>query len=295
MGRKCKTYYVKSLNKELNIKELSKISGLESYVIYDRIHKLGWDVETAIKQPKQVLKYKVKNINSISNNITPNLENKIDDFISKDNKNLISPDYICYDLDNIPGVVKFVDCNGWYGQEGKVTPFKSHPNRYPKRWAFYVSLVGIAKMLNGYLYIINYDSMDDSEYRILKVSDYKENEISKYFTFDLKFCDYLVIEEDLKLNRDEFNEWVNRIDIINKQHKNNKYNKYRKLSNKLNNSIPSYYRDPKPSMDHLGTPYESFNKMCKAWNMNASTVQQRLNNGWSMEEALTIQARQRRA
>ena len=35
--------------------------------------------------------------------------------------------------------------------------------------------------------------------------------------------------------------------------------------------------------------------MCKAWNMNASTVQQRLNNGWSMEEALTIQARQRRA
>lgn len=42
-----------------------------------------------------------------------------------------------------------------------------------------------------------------------------------------------------------------------------------------------------PCTDHLGNKYKSFNEMCKAYNMQAHTVEQRLSKGFLLEDALT--------
>lgn len=39
--------------------------------------------------------------------------------------------------------------------------------------------------------------------------------------------------------------------------------------------------------DHLGNKFDSFLKMCQFYNKNCSTVKNRLNKGWSLEDALT--------
>ena len=303
MGRTYKKYYLKSVNKHLTINELSEISGLDKHVIYDRIHRYKWDVDSAVRIPKhgRINKTNINNI-STSNNIirVDNMniqDNMINSFFNKNNVNLIQPDYVGYDINNIFYIIKFVDCNNMYGQEGKITPFKSHPNRYPKRWSLFVPLIDIAKSMNGYLYIINYDSNEDKEYRILKVNGYKLDQISNYLKFDLKYCEYLNIIEDLKLDKNGFYNWLNYINEISKQRKNNRYKQLNQSvkfhnNNKLFN-IPPYFKEPIKSKDHLGNVYYSFNEMCRNYNMNATTVKQRLEKGWSIEEALTIQSRQK--
>ncbi len=42
----------------------------------------------------------------------------------------------------------------------------------------------------------------------------------------------------------------------------------------------------KKSVDHKGNEYPSFNKMCKQYDQCASVVRSRLDNGWSLQEAL---------
>lgn len=42
----------------------------------------------------------------------------------------------------------------------------------------------------------------------------------------------------------------------------------------------------KLSIDHTGTPHDSFSNMCKAWGKNTSTVRSRLKRGISLSEAL---------
>lgn len=43
--------------------------------------------------------------------------------------------------------------------------------------------------------------------------------------------------------------------------------------------------------DHLENEYESIIEMAKQWKINASTLNQRLNNGWGLEKALTTPTR----
>lgn len=43
----------------------------------------------------------------------------------------------------------------------------------------------------------------------------------------------------------------------------------------------------KESIDHLNNVYPSFKEMCKAYDIKEVTVRYRLNNGWSLERALT--------
>lgn len=280
MGRKCKTYYVESLDKHLTIKELESISGISASKIYDRIHKLGWDVEEALYKTRK------KANTSTTTNIDDDID-YIDSFINKQTKSFCNLDYIVFDKNITPVVIKFIDV-----KENGVTPFESHPYRYPTAWYMFTLLTKVAKDLGGYLYIINYNSADDSEYRILKVVDYNKNKISQHLTKKLTYCEYLTIEEDLCLNKKEFNNWVKNLDSINRTIRNKQY---RILESNSTTSYgrPSYYKEAIPSKDHLGNKFYSFNAMCKKYNMKETTVRERLKRGWSMERALTEKPKQR--
>lgn len=48
------------------------------------------------------------------------------------------------------------------------------------------------------------------------------------------------------------------------------------------------------SVDHLGNKYPSFKAMCKAYKKSPNTVNLRLNNGWSLELALTAKQLRRK-
>ena len=41
-------------------------------------------------------------------------------------------------------------------------------------------------------------------------------------------------------------------------------------------------------IDHVGNRYKSFKDMCDAWQKNSHLVRNRLNYGWSLQDALTI-------
>lgn len=297
MSRTCKTYYVESLGKSLTLKELEKYSGIPKKVIYERLYKCNWDIESAIKVPKKIVKKKLNNINAINAPTTTEyiddktIDKNIDDFLFKRTKYLCSVDYEGYDENGDFCFIKLIDTSDEKVKAKGVTPFNSHPHRYPKAWAMFIPLIDLAKERNGYLYIINYDSKNNSEYRILKVIDYLPNMISSYLIYEPESCGYLKIEDNnIRLNKYEFNKWIETFIASNKPYKNGLYKKFR-----TNNGKPSYYKDPKPSKDHLGKTYDSFNKMCKAYNMNPTTVKQRMERGWTTEEALTIQAGQKRA
>lgn len=300
MGRTCKTYYVESLNNYFTLKELEKVSGIPKRVIYERIHKYNWNIESAIKTPKKStskIDVKIKT-NTVTTNNTTNTTNNsykysdkemsenIDNFLFKGTTNICSLDYVSYcDLDYNPCIIKLIDTSDKKTKAKGVTPFNSHPHRYAKAWPMFKILVDLAKAWGGYLYVINYDSKDDSEYKIIKIKDYIIDKISEIVTYDHESYPYLIYESK-NLNKEEFNDWVIKFNEINRQYKNNEY-KALKKSIKKSNGLPLYYKEPKPSTDHLGNKYDSFNKMCKAYNMNSTTVRQRLNNGWSIERALT--------
>ena len=284
MSRKYKTYYVKSLDKELNIKELETISGISASTLYDRINKLGWDIEKALSQPANSKTYTVKTNSSTITGI-----NYIDEFINKTTTSFCNLEYIVFDKTSTPVIVKFIDV-----KENHVTPFESHPHRYPSAWYMFTQLVDFSKLLGGYVYVINYNSADDSEYRILKVVNYRSNKISQHIKHKLNYCEYLVIEEDLCLNKNEFNSWLGNLDKVNRSIRNKKYRVLDTGASQSVYSKPSYYKDPIESTDHLGKKFYSFNAMCKEYNMNAGTVKRRLDHGWSTKDALTVPAGEKR-
>ena len=299
-----KLYYLIKYNKYFTIEELEKLHGVPSRVIYDRLHKLNWDIEDAIEEPVRKYKNKIhivstnnidnninSNINSNSNNIVytdEQIKENINRFLNKTTKHICSSEFICQDLENKPCIIKFIDTSGGQVKAMGVTPFNSHPHRYAKAWPMFVQLIDAAKKLGGYLYIINYDSKNDAEYKIIKVLDYIPERITEIVTHEFEKYPYLKFES-IKLNKKEFNDWVLKFEEANRIYKNSFYAKFKPKK------VPSFYKEPKESTDHLGNTYYSFNEMCRTYNMNATTVKQRLDNGWSKEEALTIKARQKRA
>lgn len=284
MARQYKNlYYLLQYHKHFTLEELEKLHGVPRRVIYDRINKLNWDIEDAVKEP--VRKYGNK-VHTVATDITP----EFNEFFSNKDFNLCAPDYIGFDTNKYPIIIKFIDV-----KDNGVTPFESHPHRYPSAWYMFVLLIKFAKDLGGYLYIINYNSIDDKEYKIIKVVDYYKDRIGKFLKNSSNYCEYLNVENCSYLNKKQFKEWLNNLDSYNKNIKYNLYDslflKYGKKSSYNKFNKPSYYKNPIKSKDHLGNTYYSFTSMCNAYNINETTVRSRLNRGWDLEKALTDRAR----
>lgn len=218
----------------------------------------------------------------MNNTITDRLMTEnINNFLFKATKNVCSADYIARDLDNKPCIIKLIDTSDEKTKAIGVTPFNSHPHRYVKAWPMFIQLIDSAKVLGGYLYVINYDSKDDSEYAIIKILDYIPENISNIVNYEFESNYPYLKFESQKLGKQDFDEWVHKLNEVNRKYKNSLYKKFRTIT------TTNYYKDPKPSEDHLGKHYDSFNQMCNAYNLKSATVRDRLKRGWSIERALT--------
>lgn len=271
-------YFVPRLNKYCTINELHKITGLEYRLIYERINKLGWPLDKVILTP---VRQKRKIINTNKNVDKKDIKIKSPkDLISTRYSNFCQPDYIGYDKENNIFIIKFIDVDSY-----EVTPSTSHPYRYPNFWYVFYELLTFTKKLNGYLYIINYNSRDDSEFKIIKVINYNLQEIIKHLRSNNTYSKYLNIEEEKVLNKEEFTIWINDLNSYNKQIMNNTYKHLKSFS--LSQYKPNYYKDPIKCKDHLGNLYSSKAERCRVYNKKPSTVEYRLKSGQSLEEALT--------
>lgn len=67
------------------------------------------------------------------------------------------------------------------------------------------------------------------------------------------------------------------------------YNRYGDVKKAI--ELGQVERRSNNSVDHLGNKYSSITEMAKAYGLNYSTVNNRLNYGWSIEKVLTTPAR----
>lgn len=119
-------------------------------------------------------------------------------------------------INNIPCLIDYKKI-----ESTKVTPWTSHPHKYPYKWRSLIRQCNIAKKLGGYLIIVEWKENND-EIRVLFVDGYFKEKLEPYkscsheeFKKKCPYLEYLNIIKDVKTTTEGFKTWLNEVNVKN--------------------------------------------------------------------------------